>query len=109
MYGKTVVSPQLAFLGRVHVGALRTPEVVAEVFHVGERAVDPETDRRMFVIFDHILVVFHMILGAPHIGVAQPEYLLRRVLLEPGQLRFDAMSFDPLSVRVICYFQASIV
>jgi len=70
-----VVSPQLSILGQVHIGAQRTTEFVAEEFHVGQRADDPETVWRM-VVCHSILLTFKRILGAPNIGVAQLENLL---------------------------------
>jgi len=96
-----VVSPQLALLGGVHVGAQRTPEVVAEVFYIGQRADYPDTGGRMPIVFADIIYIYLTILGAPHIGVAQPKHLLRSVLLEPRQSWFYTVFFDPLSVRVI--------
>jgi len=104
-----VVSPHLALLDRVHVGAKRTPEVVAEVFQVGERADDPETAWRVETGGDAILECFRSVLGAPHVGGTDPEHLLRCVVLEPGQPRFDAVSFGPHVVRIVRFLHSTVV
>jgi len=104
-----VVSPHLTLLDRVHIGAQRTPEVVAEVFQVGERADDPETVGRVGVGGDFGLECFRPIFGTPHVGGAHPEHLLGRIVSEPGQPRFDAVSFAPHLVRVVRLLQATVV
>jgi len=104
-----VVSPHLALLDRVHVGAKRTPEVVAEVFQVGERADDPETSGRVEAGGDAVLECFRSVLGAPHVGGTDPEHLLRCVVLEPGQPRFVAVSSGPHFVSVVRLLQATVV
>jgi len=104
-----VISPNLALLDRVHVGAKRTPEVVAEVFQVGEWADDPEATGRVEAGGDAVLECFRSVLGAPHVGGTDPEHLLRRVVLESGKSRFDAVSFGPHVVRVVRLLHATVV
>jgi len=107
--GGWLVSPHLALLDRVHVGAERTPEVVAEVFQVGERADDPETAGRVETGGDAVLEGFWSVLGAPYVSSTDPEHLLRCVVLESGQPRFDTVSFGPHVVRVVRLLHATVV
>lgn len=109
MHSWRVVSPHLALLDRVHVGTKRTPEVVAEVFQVGERPDDPETSGRVETSGDAVLECFRSVLGAPHVGGTDPEHLLRCVVLESGKTRFDAVSFGPYVVRVVRLLHATVV
>jgi len=109
VFGRRVVSPHLALLDRVHVGAQRTPEVVAEVFQVGERADDPETAGRVEAGGDAVLECFRSVLRAPHVGGTDPEHLLRCVVLESRKSRFDAVSFGPHVVRVVRLLFATVV
>ncbi|KAF0765001.1 Uncharacterized protein FWK35_00019178 [Aphis craccivora] len=106
---ETVVSPHLALLDRVHVGTQRTPEVVAEIFQVGERSDDPETAWRVEAGSDAVLECFRSVLGAPHVGGTYPEHLLRCVVLESWQSGFDAVSFGPHVVRVVRLLHATVV
>jgi len=52
---------------------------------------------------------FRPVLGAPHVGGAQPEHLLRCVVLEPWQPRLFAVSSGPHFVRVVRLLQATVV
>lgn len=103
------VSPDLALVHRIHVRAQRTPEIVAEVFQIGERADYTETAGRMESGRDAVLERFRTVLGTPHVGCAHPEHLLRRVVLQTGQTWLDAVTLGPHVVRVIRLFHASVV
>jgi len=105
-----VVSPHLAFIARVHVGTQITLEVVAELFLIGEGTDDPEVVGCMFVGQDQIFEYFRSILGAPHISGAQPEQLIRCIVLEPGQPRFGVQLYaGPRIVCIIRLLDATIV
>lgn len=102
-------SPHLTFIDRVHVATQRTPEIVTKVFQVGERAYDSELAGRMETRGDAVLERLGPILGAPHVSGADPEHLLRRVVLEPGKTGFDPVTFRPHVVRVIRLLDATVV
>lgn len=102
-------SPHLALVDRVHGGAERAPEVVAEILQVGERADDAEPAGRMEPGGDAVLERLRPVLGTPHVRRAHPEHLLRRVVLQAGQPGLDAVAFRPHVVRVVRLLHAPVV
>ena len=73
-------SPHFTFglLGRVHLRSNRTVEIPGEACHVGEGSLDPELVRRVGSGHHGELEGLGPGLGAPHVGSADPEHLLRR-------------------------------
>lgn len=74
---------------------------MAEVLQVGERADDAEPAGRMETGGDAVLQRLRPVRRTPYVGSTDPEHLLRRVVLQARQTRFDAVTFGPHVVRVV--------